>query len=98
MKAKFRRIKQKQKTIALDRIKELFRQAEARPKMASRYVALARKISTRTKTKIPKEFKRRFCKGCNSYLVGTNFRVRLTGGKKTYFCRNCNKYTRIPYK
>jgi len=90
--------KEKQRNIALERINELFRQAEAKPKYADKYVALARRISTRTKTKIPKEFKRRFCKHCNSYLVGTNVRIRLNRGKKTYFCKNCEKYTRIPYK
>lgn len=95
---KFQKRKNRTKEIALERIEELFRQAELRPNMAERYVILARKISSRTKTKIPLQYKRRFCKHCNSYLVGTNSRIRLTRGKKTYFCMNCKTYTRIPYK
>ena len=95
---KFKKQKEKQRDIALERIKELFKQANLRPKYANKYVSLAKRISTRTKTRIPVEFKRRFCKHCNSYLTGTNARIRLNRGKRTYFCKNCNRYTRVPYK
>ena len=100
---RFRKKKSQEKSIAMERIKELFKQAEAvyikKPGLASSYVALARRISTRTKTRIPRELKRRFCKHCGSYLhVGTTVRIRLSKGKKIYFCMNCGKYTRIPYK
>jgi len=100
VKNKYSKEKKKQKSIALERIEELLKQAEkANPERAKKYIALARRISSRTKTRIPKELKRRFCRHCNSYLhIGTNARVRLNRGKKTYFCLSCGKFTRIPYK
>lgn len=92
-----------QKSIALERIEELFKQAELnykkKPNMSNKYVSLARKISSRTKTPISKNLKRRFCKHCGTFLVpGSNARIRLNNGKKSIFCMNCSKFTRIPYK
>lgn len=99
MRDKFRKKKQKEKEAALEMIKDLFAEAEKRPKLAAKYVSIARKIATRTKTKIPLMLKRRFCKHCGNYLkLGLNARIRLNKGKKTVFCMNCGKFTRIPYK
>ncbi len=103
MKDRFKKKKQKEKEIAAKHIKELFRQAELVSrkdmKLANRYVALARKISTRLKIRIPIELKRKFCKNCYTYLKpGLNARIRLNKGKKTYFCMSCGHYTRVPYK
>jgi ribonuclease P protein subunit RPR2 len=103
MKNKFKKKKQETKIIAQQHIVDLFKEADAvfkrHPEMANKYVALARRISSRLKVKIPLELKRKFCKHCGSYLrIGTNARVRLNKGKKSYFCMNCGKFTRIPYK
>ena len=91
---------QKQKKIALERIDILFKEAEKTAKkdinLANRYIELARKISMKTKTKIPSELKRKFCKYCRKYLVpGINLRVRMSKGKVIYNCLNCGKIMRF---
>ncbi|MEM3373924.1 MAG: ribonuclease P protein component 4 [Candidatus Woesearchaeota archaeon] len=69
------------------------------PKLSNRYIQLARKISMKYKVKIPKEFKRRFCKKCYSYLYpGINCRVRLCQSKVVYYCLNCKNFMRFPIK
>ena len=96
------REKQKEnlKKKAEEQIRELFRQAEsAGQKLADRYVKIAWGISTKTKTSIPTELKRRFCRKCLSYLVpGKNCRVRVSKGKVVYFCNNCRSFRRFVYK
>lgn len=96
--------KKTQKTIANKRINKLFSMAEQRAisgnlNLADRYVEIARKISMRNLVPIPKEFKRRFCKHCYSYLLpDTNCRVRIHRGKLIIYCHNCKRYTRILLK
>jgi len=90
------------KKIAKQRIRILFEQAEKvfkkDPKLADRYVAIARRIAMKARVRIPKELKRRFCKHCYAYLVpGVNCRVRLVGQKVVYYCFKCKKYMRFPY-
>jgi len=47
-------------------------------KLSRRYVNLARKISSRTKVRIPRESKMCLCKGCGLALVpGHNAKIRL---------------------
>jgi len=103
MQNKFKKRKENQKQIALERIAQLFAQAEKvsskKPGLAKEYIALAKRIATRTTTKLPIELKRRFCKHCNSFFrLGSNARIRLNKGKKTYYCMECKRYTRVPYK
>jgi len=96
--------KKTQKTIANRRINQLFSLAEqnaltGKLNLANRYVELARKISMRHLVPIPKEYKRRFCKHCYSYLLpDSNSRVRIHRGKLIIYCFNCKKFTRIPLK
>ena len=94
------RDKSKIRKIADAQIRELFRQAElSSRKTAGRCVEIALKISTKTKTPIPREFKRRFCKKCHSYLVpGENCRIRVSGGKIICSCFACKTITRFGYK
>ena len=93
-----------QKTIADKRINKLFSMAEQRAlsgnfNLADRYVELARKISMRYLVPIPKEYKRRFCKHCYSYLLPhVTCRIRIHRGKLIIYCHNCKRYTRIPLK
>lgn len=58
--------------IALERIYRLFELAEKmqpkEPELSKRYVALARKISSKNKATIPWELKKCFCKKCGAYL------------------------------
>lgn len=93
--------KLKDKLIA--RIRQLFDEAEeARhrsPELAKHYVILARKLSLKTRAKIPRELKRRFCRHCFAYFVpGHNYTVRTTGKTVTYTCKSCKRWMRFGYK
>ncbi|PIN73499.1 ribonuclease P [Candidatus Woesearchaeota archaeon CG10_big_fil_rev_8_21_14_0_10_45_16] len=92
--------KNKQKEIALERIKTLFKQADGifskNKSLANRYVTLARKIAMKAKLKMPREYKRKFCKHCYKYLrSGVNARIRTRDGKVVISCLECKKFTRI---
>ena len=58
----------KQRKLALERIEELFKQADKafkkNPELSDRYVHLARKIAMKYKVKIRSPLKKRFCKHC----------------------------------
>lgn len=91
------------KKIAQERIKILFEEADKvfnkDPKLANRYVDLARKIAMKVNLRIPRNLKRKFCKHCYSYLKpGINSRTRIHKNKIIIYCKNCKKYTRIPLK
>jgi len=93
-----------QRIIARKRIKKLFEMAEERALkgdlyFANRYVDIARRISMRTLTRIPKKYKIRFCKHCYHYLLpGVTCRVRVQRGKIVTYCYNCKKFIRRPFK
>jgi len=92
----------KMKNIALERINTLFKEAQKAAKtdskLANRYVHLARKISMKSKKRIPAELKRRFCKHCYAYFIpGKNYRIRTQRGKVVYYCLECKKFMRFPY-
>lgn len=93
--------KDRQKTIAQERIKKLFEEAEREflkhPERADRYVEVARKIAMKTKTRLT-EYKTKFCKHCYKYLKpGANCRVRTKDKKIIYYCQSCKRYTKFPY-
>ncbi|RLF09531.1 MAG: ribonuclease P, partial [Thermoprotei archaeon] len=60
------------KDIALQRVKRLFQLAEEafreNPSLSNRYVELARLIAMRSRIRIPRELRRRFCHKCGCYL------------------------------
>ena len=92
-----------QQKIAFERIEKLFEQAalsfKEHPDLSKRYVALARKLSTRYKVRFTSEQKKNSCKKCNSYLKnGVNSRVRLANGKMIQTCLVCNNVRRMIYK
>lgn len=92
--------KNEQKKIALERIRILFQEADIifskNHSLAYRYVTLARKIAMKTKTRIPRELKRKFCKHCYKYLQpGVNARIRIRMGKVIISCFECKKFMRI---
>ena len=83
--------KSKQKEIALERIKILFKEAdEVFPKnksLAGRYVALARKIAMKVRLRFPLELKRRYCKHFYRLLKpGIKARIRVRDGKVIISC------------
>ena len=90
--------KEKQKKIAKERIEKLFEQAEKTKsqELANRYVGLARKISMKINLRMPRKYKRKFCKHCYNYFKEGNYRVRTRNNRLVYYCFNCKKYTRIP--
>ena len=89
--------------IAKHRIKKLFSEADKifskSPKLADRYVELARKIAMKLNLSLLKSQKRKFCKHCYSYLKpGINSRIRIHKSRIIIYCSNCKKYMRIPLK
>ncbi|MBI2665634.1 ribonuclease P [Candidatus Woesearchaeota archaeon] len=95
--------KSKQQSIAKEHIDNLFTLAESvfseNKTLANRYVSLARKIAMKTKTKLPKDLKRKFCKHCYRFLMpGVNSRIRTRGGKVIISCFECKKFMRIPLR
>ena len=82
--------------LARERIKQLFSEAEKNPKLADRYVGLARKIAMKARMPIPRGYKRKFCKYCNSYFISKKVRIRTKNSKVVYYCLICRKYTRYP--
>lgn len=95
--------KNKLRKIALEKIKTLFNEAKLQfnknPSLSNRYVKLARKIAMKVNLRIPKEYKRRYCKHCYSYLVpNKNCRVRVNKSRVIYYCLNCKKFMRFVIK
>jgi|TARA_Y100000310_G_scaffold330278_1_gene401652 ribonuclease P protein subunit RPR2 len=89
------------KEIARERIKKLFEEADSvfskDKKLANRYIRLARKIAMKFNLRMPRGYKRKFCKHCYSYLKpGVNLRVRTKDGKVIYYCLECKKFMRFP--
>ena len=91
--------------IARERIERLFLLADEvfdkEPERAHRYVQLARKIAMRYNIRIPKDFKRRFCKKCYKYLKpNINCRVRTRASQQAVIvtCLECGHVMRYPYR
>jgi ribonuclease P protein subunit RPR2 len=88
--------------IAGERIDILFNLAEEEALIhnlhrADRYVELARKIGMRYNVRIPRRYRRRYCKHCHCYfLPSVNCRIRVRGNNIVIFCENCGRYTRMP--
>ncbi len=67
--------------------------------LSRRYVDLARRISERTKVRIPGELKRFLCRGCGIALVpGRNAKVRLHARNSgvVITCLSCDTVKRYP--
>ena len=93
--------KEKLKKAAAETMDALFSEAgkTRNRRLSDRYAYLARRISMKTKTKLPLKFKRRICKNCHKFLVpGENCRIRLSRGRVVYCCLNCRHFMRFPYK
>lgn len=91
------------KSIAAERVAILMRMAEEvfaeNKSMANRYVEHARKIAMRYTLKFPREWKKRICKHCYSFLKpGINCRVRTQKGRVVITCLECSRAMRIPIR
>ncbi len=100
----YRTTRSEVRTIALERIEILLRLAKevtaTDQGLARKYVELARKISTRTKVRIPSAEKRFLCKNCGLPLIpGRNARVRTTKGnpRVVITCLSCGAVKRYPF-
>jgi ribonuclease P protein subunit RPR2 len=84
-------------------MERLFRLAEReaiarRDGRARRYVELARRIGMRYNVRVPRVFKRTFCRSCGAYLVPAhNARVRVSAGRIAITCLACGAIHRMPY-
>ena len=87
--------------IARGRIKQLFEEADKafseNKNLSNRYIKLARKIAMKFNLRMPRGYKRKFCKHCYSYLKpGKNLRVRTKNNNVVYYCLECKKFMRFP--
>ena len=102
--SRFEKIKIRRQHVAKERVRELFRLAEAKAlagemDLADRYGQLARKIGMRYNVRMPKGFNLKFCRKCHSYLLPSrNARFRMTGGRLSRQCLNCDAIYRMPLK
>lgn len=90
------------KRVARERVETLFTLAERvfpyERELANRYVEIALAVQQKAKIRMPKKWKRRYCKKCHSFLVpGINARVRLRNGHVVVKCLNCGNIMRHPY-
>lgn len=88
--------------IAKERMERLFELAaqelEREPKLSCRWVALARRISMRTRVRMPPALKRRMCRSCHCLLVpAKSARVRVKKGRVCITCLRCGRVMRYPY-
>ncbi|MBU5678542.1 MAG: ribonuclease P [Candidatus Aenigmatarchaeota archaeon] len=94
------------KRIALERIEILFNEAKRamklkKPELAKRYIELARKIGMRCNVKIPSQYKTKFCKKCNVYLIPSkNCKIKLDSKKHLIkiTCLECGNIKIFRYK
>jgi len=98
-----RRNKSQEKRVAQERINVLFGLAEKEAlggnwARADRYVGLARTIGMRYNVPPSSEHRRKFCRGCHTFMLpSVTARVRVGGGKVAYTCIKCGRVSRFPY-
>ncbi|AHF80551.1 ribonuclease P protein component 4 [Thermococcus paralvinellae] len=107
MSKKFLRKKEQRekRKIALERINILFTLAERvfpyDKELANRYVEIALAVQQKAKVRMPRKWKRRYCKRCHSFLVpGVNAQVRLRQKRMPHVvikCLECGHIMRHPY-
>lgn len=90
---------QKRAKKSIETLFELAREEyNAHPERSHRYMEIARNISMRTRTRIPRHLKRQMCSNCHHLLVyGKNCRVRTKNGKVVVTCLDCGNVMRIPF-
>jgi len=81
-------------SIAVERMEELYKMArdiyEENPELSRRYTDLIKRISQRTRTKIPKHIKRNICKKCGTIqMPGLNSRTRIRQKREPHIARTC---------
>lgn len=79
-------------------VKLLFTKARENPKMANRYVTLARKIAMKVNYRIPSIYRKRFCRHCYTYFTSENSRIRTRNKMLVMYCDSCKKLSRFGMK
>ncbi len=95
----------KQKRIAKDRIILLLRMADdivrEDPHLAERYGDIARRLSLRTRVRLPEEYSWRYCKRCKKLMFpGVNAVIRSRSRRYPHMvikCLRCGYINRRPY-
>jgi ribonuclease P protein subunit RPR2 len=80
--------------IALERITRLFELAKdefaSNPKRSHEWIALAHRIGTRNRVRIPEKFKSSYCKRCHAFLVEGNTKTTAHEGALAIItCNEC---------
>ncbi|WP_048811270.1 ribonuclease P protein component 4 [Thermococcus gammatolerans] len=99
------REQREKKRIARERVETLFTMAERvfpySRELANRYVEIALAVQQKAKIRLPRKWKRRYCKRCHSFLVpGVNARVRLRSRPYPHVvikCLECGYIMRYSY-
>tara|TARA_Y100000310_G_C20544378_1_gene744886 strand:+ start:500 stop:808 length:309 start_codon:yes stop_codon:yes gene_type:complete len=89
--------------LALERMDELFSEAskefKKNPKRSNRYIEIALKLAAKSGVRIPKKYRRSYCRKCKSYLSsGSNSKIRTRNGKLIISCLVCGCHRRIVLK
>jgi len=100
-----KREQMEKRRVAAERVDVLFTLAERvfpyEPELSNRYVEIALAVQRKTKIRIPRKWKRRYCRRCHSFLVpGVNARVRLRSRPYPHVvvkCLKCGHIMRFPY-
>jgi ribonuclease P protein subunit RPR2 len=82
------------KQIAKERIEILMEQAlktmDEDPKLAQRYVELARRIGMKYRVRIPKKWKMFICRGCKKLMIpGVTCRIRIQRRREPHVTLTC---------
>jgi len=94
------------KDLARQRIDHLFslaiRTAHSRPDLSDRYVAMALKLSERTRVRLPRRWRYFVCRSCKRFLYpGTTARVRIQQRRSPHAvvtCLRCGEMKRYLLK
>jgi RNase P subunit RPR2 len=90
--------KQAEQVGARAEIERLFalaqKNAVAEPKLAKRYVSLARGLASRHRISLRK-YNRMHCRKCCAYFTSKTLRVRTRPASVVYACLSCGYMTRI---
>ena len=91
------------KEIAVERVEKLFEQAskefKSYPERSHRYVKLALRVVAKSGIRVPRKFRRRYCRKCKKYLVsGVNAKIRTRDGKLIVSCLECGACRRMILK
>ncbi len=92
-------MRQNRKAVALERMRTLVANASANlraePALAERQAALAWRICTHTRTRMPYELRMAFCRKCKSFVgYGQRVRIRVGNGEVRLTCGLCGHVRR----